>query len=260
MSRLAVPRKWQRPPQPAGEDARRFAAAVLSAALQQASANQRGALESSDPDYVHQLRVGLRRYRSALRLFRGLMRRKERRRLDRRARGAMAPLGAVRDWDVCLAWLKAAGAPKGLRRRGRLIREALRRSLTAADLAPLAPAEAAWKKKQMPFVDFRQRALRKARRRVAKRIDELDWRDAGQRHRLRIAVKQWRYAADFLGAGTGSLRRLQDSLGKLSDLAVIRRLLAELAAPPALERRLAAAERRLVALAGKQVGALELKD
>ena len=166
----------------------------------------------------------------------------------------------VRDWDVCIAWLAAAGAPRVLLRRGHLIREALRKSMTAADLARLAPGEAAWKKGQRSFAEFRERALRKARRRVAKRIDGLDWRDARRRHRLRIAVKQLRYAADFFGAGTRPLRRLQDSLGRLNDLAVIRRLLPELAAPPDLERRLTAAERRLIALAGRQIGTLDLKD
>src|ERR1044071_8016273 len=114
MSRLPAPRKWQAPAVAHGARARQAAAAALNAALDQARANARGAVESTNPEYLHQLRVGLRRYRSALRVFRPLLRKEPRKRRAREAREAMRPLGEARDWDVCLEWLERAKAPEVL--------------------------------------------------------------------------------------------------------------------------------------------------
>lgn len=260
MTRLPAPRKWQAPARQRSLSTRQFAAAILRAALDQAAANLPGALESSDPEYVHQLRVGLRRYRSALRLFRDRMRKKARRRLAGRARAAMRPLGAVRDWDVVAQWLQRVKAPANLRRRAAQRGLAARQALARVDLSRLAPLPEAWKEATEPLEAFRQRALPKARRKVARRLRSLDWGDAEQRHRLRIDVKRLRYAADFLGGATRALEVLQDSLGDLNDLAVARRLLADLQPPAQVLRRLAADERRLLALARRQAAALELED
>jgi CHAD domain-containing protein len=260
MSPPPAARKWQAPAARRGASAQQAAAAILRAALDQARGNTRGALESADPEYLHQLRVGLRRYRSALRLFRGLLHGARRRQLARRARDAMRPLGAVRDWDVCIEWLEASKAPGVLLRRARLRRDAARESLRAIDLSSLEPDASAWKKKAMPLERFSAKALPKARRKVAKRLRRIDWSDAEQRHRLRIAVKRLRYATDFLGGETHALERLQDGLGGLNDVAVARRLLAELDPPPAILRKLAARERRLFAAVRGQVASLEAKD
>jgi len=260
MSPPPAPRKWQAPPARRGASAQQMAAAILRAALAQARGNARGALESADPEYLHQLRVGLRRYRSALRLFRGLMRGGRRRQLARGARDAMQPLGEPRDWDVCIEWLKAAKAPGALVQRAQFRRDALRKSLKAVELSPLELDASAWKKKAPPLERYRAGALTRARRKVAKRLRRIDWGDAGQRHRLRIAVKRLRYAADFLGGETDALERLQDGLGELNDVAVARRLLAALDPPPSLLRKLVARERRLLAAARRQVAALEAED
>jgi triphosphatase len=260
MSSAPAPRKWRAPPARPGASAQQAAAAILRAALEQARGNARGALESSHPEYLHQLRVGLRRYRSALRLFRGLMRGNERRRLARRSRDAMRPLGEARDWDVCVEWLEESKAPVALVRRARLRRDAARASLQAIDLSSLAPEAAAWKKKAVPLERFSAKALPKARRKAAKRLRRIDWSDAERRHRLRIAVKRLRYANDFLGGETDALERLQDGLGELNDIAVARRLLAGIDPPPAVLRKLAASERRLLAAVRRQVAPLEAED
>ncbi|MDB5805725.1 MAG: hypothetical protein JWN73_3047, partial [Betaproteobacteria bacterium] len=47
--------------------------AVLAAALFQLSANAPGALTSDNPEFIHQMRVALRRLRSALHLFRAYL-------------------------------------------------------------------------------------------------------------------------------------------------------------------------------------------
>jgi CHAD domain-containing protein len=260
MRRFAAPRKWSSPARQAGASARQFAAAVLAAALEQASANSRGALESTDPGYIHQVRVGLRRYRSALRLFRELLRTPVRKRLARRARKAMRPLGTVRDWDVGIEWLRGAKAPQQVVRRANQRREAAAAALGPIELASLRIEHSAWKSDGGPIDAFGARALARLRRKLAQRGRKLDWDDAAQRHRTRIAVKRLRYAADLLGADARALRRLQDSLGGLNDCAVIRRFVAQLGAPAGLESKLAADERRLLRLARRQLAALELED
>jgi CHAD domain-containing protein len=77
----------------------------------------------------------------------------------------------------------------------------------------------------------------------------IDWGNAERRHRLRIRMKRLRYACDFFApsfpgaAARPYLKRLgalQDILGDLNDIAVARRLLAELA-PRASGAGLAAA-------------------
>jgi CHAD domain-containing protein len=243
-----------------GTSARAAAGAILQAALAQARSNARGAIDSPDAEHLHQLRVGLRRYRSALRLFRDLLRNKPRRRLARWARKAMQPLGAVRDWDVCIEWLQGARAPQDLLRRARARREIVRESLEPLDLSQLEPPASAWKNNSGSLEQLRLRVLPRARRQVTKRLRGIDWNAAEERHRLRIAVKRLRYATDSLGGQTQTLERLQDRLGELNDLAVARGLLAHLRPPASLLRKLAADERRLLAALRRQLAALEPED
>lgn len=260
MSRTPAPRKWRRPLVGRGASAQQLAAEMLDAALAQASGNARGALESTDPEYVHQLRVGLRRYRSVLRVFRGLLRKERRRRLARRARALMAPLGEVRDHDLFVAWLERAKAPAALVRRARTRRDAARAALRPMDLSALRPDATVWKGSSQSQPDFRRRVLPKLRRKVMQRARRIKWEDAAQRHRLRIEVKRLRYATDFLGGGTQALEDLQETLGTLNDMAVGRRLLDELQPPAKLAQRLTASEKRLLVAARGQVAALEAED
>jgi CHAD domain-containing protein len=91
--------------------------------------------------------------------------------------------------------------------------------------------------------------LRKAQRRLGKRIGTLDEHDAAGRHRVRIAARKARYAAEFfrdLLPGrrvkhyVHTLSGLQDRLGYLNDLAVADRLLGEVeAGAPSPEARYA---------------------
>jgi CHAD domain-containing protein len=259
MSRPA-PRKWRAPPARRGASAQQAAAAIIQAALAQAKANARGALDSADPEYLHQLRVGLRRYRSALRLFRDLLRRKPRRRLARRAREAMRPLGEARDWDVCIEWLESVRAPQALLRRAKRCGETARKALAPPELALLEPAASAWKGKSRSLERFRQQALPKASGKVTQRLRGMNWDEAEERHRLRIEVKRLRYATDFLGGDTRALEELQDTLGTLNDLAVVRRLVRRLDPPAGVGRKLAAGERRLLAAARRQVASLQTED
>src|SRR5512134_3267497 len=94
------PRKWRHPK--FGEIATPSEAfrAIFGAALTQAGANARGVAYGHDPEYLHQMRVGLRRLRSALLAFRELVPKKAVKPLAERLRALMPDLGAARDWDV----------------------------------------------------------------------------------------------------------------------------------------------------------------
>ena len=260
MTRPPAPLKWRTPQLRRGASAQQLAAAVLDAALAQVRGNARGALESAGPEYLHQLRVGLRRYRAALRVFRAVLRRKPRELLARRARAAMRPLGEVRDWDVFIERLPASKAPEALVQQARQRRDAAHAALKALDLSALEPPPGAWKAKARSPDDLRSRVLPKLRRKAARRASGMDWRDPAGRHRLRIDIKRLRYAADFLGGDTRALEDLQETLGKLNDLAVARRLLEGLRAPPKVARKMAAGEGRLIAAARRQLASLQAED
>lgn len=91
------PRKWRRPElrDAAPHDA---LARLAGAALEQVAANAEGMIASQDPEYLHQLRVGLRRLRALFGAFRALE--PQTAPIRRRLRAIGPLLGVARDWDV----------------------------------------------------------------------------------------------------------------------------------------------------------------
>jgi triphosphatase len=259
------PRKWRRPR--LGELATPGEAfgAIFAAALTQAGANARGVAQASDPEYVHQMRVGLRRLRSALLAFRALVPRKAAKPIVKRLRGLMPPLGAARDWDVLCERLARDAAPQALLARARARRASARRAAREAARSPQLQAfllramrwvnEGTWSARGS-LIHFAGTALERLHRKVLKEARDIDWADPERRHRVRIRIKAVRYACDFFAtsfAGAAArpygkrVETLQDVLGDLNDIAVARRLLSELAVPAGDARQLLAArERRLV--------------
>src|SRR5690242_14879681 len=111
---MAAPAKWPRPtigPDVAIADA---FAALCNAALAQIAANAPGVARGADPEYLHQLRVGVRRLLSAMRTFRPLLKRKRAKAIAQELRDTMPVFGTSRDWDVFLDTLKRAAASKML--------------------------------------------------------------------------------------------------------------------------------------------------
>ena len=247
---IAAPAKWSRPtigPSVAIADA---FAALCHAALAQISANAPGVARGADSEYLHQLRVGVRRLLSVLRTFRPLLKRKRVKAITRELRDAMAVFGPSRDWDVFEVTLKRAGASKAL-----AASSVAQRADAAAHARAFAGSAAfqqmqnlvrAWLEKDPwrastkaahPIVDYAHRGLDKAHARLSKRARGIDWRDERQRHRVRIALKRLRYASDFFAdcfprrpvqPFLARLSALQDTLGELNDLAVARTLLGDL--------------------------------
>jgi CHAD domain-containing protein len=213
-------------------------------------ANVPGTSAGQDPEYLHQLRVGARRLRAALRVFRGTLQRKDRRSLRRALRRLAAASGPARDWDVNIPRL-----PLPLRaeaeRRQRAAHVRLHRALAGFRLGALPRGHAGGR---TPLPAFARDALAALERKTLRLADGIDWRQPSQRHALRIRLRRLRYAAEFLGGAFPgrdreplllSLKELQDLLGELNDLEVARRLLRELGVKGA-RRAYAIRERVLV--------------
>lgn len=213
--------------------------AIAHAALACIEGQARGVLGSNEPEYLHQLRVGLRRLRSALHAFRDLLPGKRRRRLARRLRKVSRELGEARDWDVLVQRLEAAPAPPALLSRARarrdLARKAARKVLRARRLAKLLEAARALEARQSDAspADFAATALDRPHRKLMRSAGGVDWGDERDRHAVRIYVKRLRYGCEFFAPAfigkaaapyVQALKELQRILGELNDIAVGRRL------------------------------------
>lgn len=281
------PRKWRRPPLGALATPSESFSAVFAAALAQAGANARGVVQGNDPEYLHQMRVGLRRLRSALRAFRALVPKNAAKPLVGRLHRLVPSLGAARDWDVFCEGVVRIAAQEAVRTPGmaQLLARARGRRASARRRARASAGSAKmqafllralrwlnarpWKeradKAENSLARFAAAALDGLQRKALKEADGIDWKDAARRHLLRIRTKRLRYACDFFAPSFARtlaqpylkrLAALQDVLGELNDIAVARRLLAEIAprgsaaelsaATAGVGRTLAARERTLV--------------
>lgn len=224
---------------------------IVASALRQVQGNARGVLDSADPEYLHQMRVGLRRLRSALDLFNAASG-------DTLApqvaslRRLAAGLGAARDWDVLVTeTLPRLGelprmtelAAACERRRNLARRSAIKSIKTNSYLilmlqigrslaAPELTAATHW---QEPARRTAARILNERHAKVLKRGRRLGTRSAADLHRLRIAVKKLRYATEFfndlfqvkaMSLQRARLEELQDILGFINDAVVLQPLLA----------------------------------
>lgn len=211
--------------------------AVLREALDQVAANVPGTLAGKDPEYLHQLRVGMRRLRAALYVFGGTLRPADVRALRRLLRQLARVAGPARDWDVVTRRLPPKLRPAAERRR-RAAYARLRRVLRAPQLW-LAPRGLA--AVRQPLSDYARAVLTRADRKALKKGARQDWSRPGKRHALRIRLRRLRYACEFLRGAfpdrdaeplIRSLKNLQDILGDLNDLEVARKLRAELTGRP----------------------------
>lgn len=259
---------------------RRIGAAGLAHAL----ANLAPAADGRDPEGVHQLRVALRRLRSAFSLFRPLLADGDRERFNGDMRWLLGELGPARDHDVLASELLAAIEPIGalaherailgeLLREGRAaLHERVRSALESRRAAELWLDLAAWfeldrfrenapepARFDEPLRPFAAERLQKRWRRVKKLGRNFDRLDAEDRHRLRIALKKLRYGAEFLGSLWPETQvkklvvacaDLQDRLGHLNDGTVATRLAREVLAAAGADPRVPSAGLALGAVIG----------
>lgn len=250
--------------------ARDVLVAALSSCLEQIVANEPAIIEAGDPEGIHQMRVGLRRLRSVIRLFARKSDPLDLNSSSHKARELAAVLGRARDLDVLEDELMAAlpnevlvdvNHDPVLRAIARARKEAwaaTRTSLTEPEFAKFLLGFAARIEKlkeveaegalARPAPAFAAAQLEKAAAKAAKLGQNLKRLSTPKRHELRKELKKLRYAAHtfaglFPGAKTRAylkrLEALQDSLGALNDVAVAETTLASL--PIAAQHRTAAA-------------------
>ena len=231
---------------------------VISTTVTQILGNLDCATDGRDPEGVHQLRVALRRLRTAFSIFKDQLAQQVAV-LDSDARHALKLLGETRDLDVFLtetmppvqdgnagmAGLTRLAEIAGARRRqayGEVRRLVADRRFNVFLLELLRLAEwggAAVNDPAAPLGPTAVRLLRKRHGKVLKIGRNFETLSYAQRHEVRIALKKLRYACDYFQvlyprkACAGYLKRLstlQDDLGRLNDAAVAERMAEELAA------------------------------
>lgn len=227
---------------------------MIGACLAQVQANVPGALLERDEEYLHQVRVGLRRLRVVLAIARRVYDDAGAEVLREQVGHLCADLGRAREWDVfvtqtlaplCARMPEHAGLRGVLRaserRRKKLYAETVH-GLASTDFQRLLLRIGAWlysghwPESVIPLKRFARHILDKQHDRVIAQGVALKENPA-QLHALRIACKKMRYSAEMFGslfANAGSsaylagLAAVQDALGALNDIAVAERLLLEL--------------------------------
>ncbi|MFC7297148.1 CHAD domain-containing protein [Herminiimonas aquatilis] len=234
--------------------------AIAENCLQQIQANAACLEQSNSLESLHQMRIGLRRLRSALELFQEMIAIPDelRQELD----WLSEAISAARDWDVLatktlesikidevegyfdvkIAALEKAAALHQVAAKAidsdrytHLILS-LTRWLQSNDGRELLP-RLKTKDRKKSLKIFSRNMLEHDRRRLRKRGRQLKNADARARHRLRIAAKKMRYDTEFFQSlyapkaskeYVAALSVLQDSLGYLNDIAVGDELLMEI--------------------------------
>ncbi|MEY8876268.1 MAG: CHAD domain-containing protein, partial [Leptothrix sp. (in: b-proteobacteria)] len=211
----------------------------------------------------HQMRVGLRRLRCALRLFAPLLPCPDR--LRRELAWLTSELGAARDWEVLATGTLAAllGAcpdhtglaelPPAVLAMARQHRQAAAAAVQSARYAELMHLLQDWtgqtrwqasldksgmRALQAPLDSWATDLLERSHARLLRRGRQLQQVTAEQRHQVRISAKKIRYATEFFQAlyparhgkaFVTQLAALQDALGWLNDASVAAGLLSRLA-------------------------------
>jgi len=265
-------------------------ATVLRHCLVHLTSNETATIEARLPEALHQMRVALRRARSALTIFRPAIGGSTVDRLAGEARWLANELGPARDLDVFITEIVAPVVPRdaalaALMDRAAVAREeAWSRALDALTSRRytrflleygLFLAGRGWRlKRKAPRLarQFAGEALDRRLASVVKLGREIETLDLESRHELRKRLKKFRYALHFFSALFGSdaarpyikhLSLLQDVFGGLNDVATAHLILDGQLAAPAGNVKAAAAAARVFAWSEKRAakdwkGALRL--
>jgi len=223
--------------------------------------NQAAALDGRDPEGMHQFRVGLRRFRSAVTVFRRLLPKTQAQWLGGEGRWTiqqtgpacdrgvfihdlLAPVIKARPEDEDLIMLREraeaeratgyedAHAPLRSERYNRFMLQLGVWLETRGWQDGLTDAQTA--KLSQPIAAFAARLLDERHRRALKLGKGFAKLTTDQRHEVRIALKKLRYTSEFfaglfpgkqVGPYLGRLRNMQNDLGHLNDVAMAERLL-----------------------------------
>jgi inorganic triphosphatase YgiF len=227
--------------------------AILASATQQILANREVVLKTDDPNGAHQMRIGLRRLRSGLRVLRPLVNRVSLRAFEGSARDTSRGVGMLRDADVLISGLHAPVEAAATDKTGFAeLHEALTRNRQAKrDEVRIALMGPTWAKLQLyltlwpltlaederlakPVLRHARKVLAKTWKKCAKLGRRLDHLDAEKRHEMRKSLKQLRYQTEFFAPLFGKatthrfldrLKSLQDVFGYINDVRMAPRLI-----------------------------------
>ncbi len=233
-----------------------FAAAARSC-LAQMQSNEMPARLGADPEGIHQLRVGLRRFRALVTAYRDTLSAEAHEFLSRELRWLQQELNPARDWDVFIATTltpivervqelqPAVEAAHELRAMAQTRARAtldsprytamLLRCYLWLETGGWAAAEAGLLDR--PVTEFAAGILQRRHRRVRKFGGKRAALSESELHRLRLMAKKQRYVAEFFrelfprkatAKYIMALSAIQDVLGSLNDALVSRHLVEEL--------------------------------
>ncbi len=222
---------------------------IALACLDHLQRNHAGAIDSEDPEYIHQMRVATRRLRAALRLFAPLLPPDFAPPIVAALREPMDRLGQARDLDVLLAEIAEPvlealpDEPRLAALVGIITERRFDRRVAATDflgsprfgatvlalldalhaLPKVGPGDTAPR-----LAEFAHARLTRLRAKVRKLAAAARIDNPPSLHALRIAIKRLRYALEFfaplaapkqIGRLLERLARLQEALGQINDLA-----------------------------------------
>jgi inorganic triphosphatase YgiF len=252
-------------------------------------AGNRKAVLAGRPEGIHQMRVGLRRLRAAISVFKEMLRGPETEQVKTELKWLTEELGPARDMDVmakdavapldetspapkALVALKAdvlAKRDKGFARAKRAVTSERYRRVVLDTVLWINGGK--WTqtgvalivgRRKLPAPRFATQELDRRTAKVLKKLGKLNDLSPLKRHKLRIAVKKLRYATGYfeglfggeraIKAFSGVLEDLQSSLGQLNDIRVHGGLAQDYAAPARGTRRAARQAFAMGELSGKE--------
>lgn len=236
---------------------------IVRNCLAQIHGNERGVVSGDDPGCVHQMRVGLRRLRSALDMFSEVISTPQA--FDEELRWIAGELGHARDWEVLAGSTLeqvlastdddvAAATHQAAKDNAVQNRKTAAAAVDSMRYAKLVLELTLWLESmgwrngetgedrnvlEASVAKFANKTLSRRHKKLLKRGRGLADLDDESRHRARIAAKKLRYATEFFAslypkrevkAYVGALSELQDDLGWRNDVVVADKLLRELGA------------------------------
>lgn len=234
---------------------------ILAHCLDHLEDNERCTLLSDHPEGVHQMRVAMRRMRSALRIFRAVLPPDQYTHVTDEVKWLTKSLADTRDLDVFMDEIVGpvadafAGEPAFGVLQNRLTadrkaaRAAAREALASERYTRFLLETGAWMARRgwreqpvsetsvflfRPITDLADRLIAKRFKKVRKEGKRFKEMTIEEKHQLRIDVKRLRYAVDFFSSLYGGkpvkafithLQKLQDGLGYMNDVAVAQTLI-----------------------------------
>jgi triphosphatase len=225
--------------------------ALIWSCLQHLQANVPGAVSKLDDEYLHQVRVALRRLKVILGMVTETCRDKELATLREDVGDLCTKLGRAREWDVFIAYLPGVkgitlsnGVLQSSERQRHACQEVVQQALQSGRFQRLLLRLGAWmnskplEKHRQPLPRFASTILKRRGDEVCRMGRKLEQKnDPARMHKLRIACKKLRYSAESLatlydrklaGNYLAALVKLQDVLGTMNDITIAQHLLDEL--------------------------------